>query len=589
MTHDERARVAVVGMAAQFPDAEDVDEFWANLLDGRSAIRQNDGGVVAAIRDPHLFDAEFFGIPATEAQIIDPQHRLFLECCWTALENAGYDPRGCPGSVAVFGGSAFPTYLMGNLAHRRDLFDEHGLLALMLANDRDALAARVSYTLGLRGPSVAVQSFSSTGLLAVHLAVQSLLGGECDSALAGAVSVRFPQTAGYDGVQTRTPHSRTYDAGAAGPVIGNGVGVVVLKRLADARRDGDAIHGVILGSATNNDGAGRPGFGAPGRTGKAAVVAEALAVAGVPADSIGYVEGHGMATVTGDAIEVGALAGVLRPRAGGPCLLGSVTANVGHLETAAGMAGLIKALCMVRTGEVPPQIDFDRPNPALAKAADVLRVSTERATWPPGDGPRRAGVSIFGIGGVNVHVLVEEPPATAERAPVAGPDLVVLSARTPRALETMTERLLARLLADPGLCLGDLAFTLQTGRTPFAVRRVILARDRAHLIAALLAPEPPIVLSRVEVPADLTEPAGLGERTGLTEQTELAGRAELAGRLWARGVTPHWPLLHRHATRQRVWLPAYPFERTAHWVAPPRQPADPAGQRSTKCPEGALA
>jgi acyl transferase domain-containing protein len=429
--------------------------------------------------------------------------------------------------------------------------------------------------------------------------------------------------------------------------------VVVLKRLADARRDGDAIHGVILGSATNNDGSARPGFATPGRTGKAAVVAEALAMAGVPADTIGYIEGHGMATTTGDAVEVSALAGVLRPRTGKPCLLGSVTANVGHLETAAGMAGLIKALTMLRTGEIPPQIDFDRPNPVLAEAYDVLRVSTERVAWPEGDGPRRAGVSIFGIGGVNVHVLAEQPPAPAERAPVAGPDLVVLSARTPQALADMTARLLARLLADPDLCLGDLAYTLQTGRTPFAVRRVILAHDRAHLITALSAPEPPIVLSRDHVPVvlDMPEagptqvrvhpsylldspqpdrlaaaravsalahpaavtgdgaaaqigpvggpaPAGavvveVGTDGGVRVRTGADSPAlsltELAGRLWGLGVAPHWPVLHRHATRRRVRLPTYPFERTAHWVAPSQQTTGLAGQRFANCRQGAMA
>jgi len=500
-------RLAVIGMAGRFPGARTVGEFWRNIRDGHSSIQrmpepEPDDGVpdvfgergritaLAAVADPELFDAAFFGIRTAEADIIDPQHRLFLECCWEALETAGYDPANCPGLVGVFGGCAFPTYLTEHLAYRPDVLVRHGRVGVALANDRDALTARVSHRLDLHGPAVTVQTFSSTGLVAVHLARQSLLTGECDMALAGAVAVKFPQAAEYRGMQSSDGRCRCFDANADGSVIGNGVGIVVLKRLPDALRDGDHIYAQLIGSATNSDGGRRVGFGTPGAQGKAEVVAEALANADVGADDIGYLEAHGMATPVGDGIELASLARVFRPRAAPPCVLGSVTANVGHLEAAAGVAGLIKAVLTLYHGWIPPQVDFDTPAGPLATAADLFTVATQGRAWPPGDVPRRAGVSSFGLGGVNAHVVLEEAGERPERRPrePGEPSLLVLSGRSPAALDAAVARLRGYLAGRPDLDLGDVAYTLQAGRPAFAYRHAVTCTSVPEAVELLGQP-----------------------------------------------------------------------------------------------------
>ncbi|HYG63669.1 MAG TPA: amino acid adenylation domain-containing protein, partial [Thermoanaerobaculia bacterium] len=418
--------VAIVGMAGRFPGAADVERFWENLVAGVESVRFFPREELAAagvdpklLDDPayvparavlegvELFDAELFGVSPREAETMDPQHRLLLECAWEALEHAGYDPRRYDGPVGVYAGAGPNTYLLFNLASDRESLAAVGPVQAMLGNGADFLATRLSYKLGLRGPSLTVQTACSTSLVAVHLATQALLHGECDMALAGGVRVSVPQRAGYlyqpDGILSPDGHCRPFDAGAQGAVDGEGAGIVVLKRLADALEDGDHIHAVILGTAVNNDGAGRVGYTAPGVDGQAGVIAAAQAVAGVRPETVGLVEAHGTATPLGDPVEVAALRQVFEagPARRGSCALGSVKGNVGHLDTAAGVTSLIKAALALERGVIPPTLHFQRPSPLLELEESPFYVPAEPRAWPAGPRPRRAGVSSFGMGGTN--------------------------------------------------------------------------------------------------------------------------------------------------------------------------------------------
>ncbi|MBM3855507.1 MAG: type I polyketide synthase, partial [Verrucomicrobia bacterium] len=497
--------LAIVGLACRFPGARDVDEFWRNLHDGVESVtfftddELRAAGVDAALltrpdyvkanavlADAERFDAGFFGYTPREAQLLDPQQRVFLECAWTALEHAGYDPSAMRGAVGVFAGAGIGTYLLRQIAPNPAVVESAGGFSVLLANDKDFLPTRVAYKLNLRGPALGVQTACSTSLVAVHLAGQSLLAGECDAALAGGVAIRFPQTAGYvfqEGmILSPDGHCRAFDAQGAGIVAGNGAGVVVLKRLADALADGDTIHAVIRGSAINNDGAGKVGYTAPSVEGQAAVIAEALAVAEVEPATIGYVEAHGTGTALGDPIEVAALTRAFGGRNGGRpwCALGSVKTNFGHLDTAAGVAGLIKAVLALRHAEIPRSLHFDTPNPQIDFARSPFRVAVQREPWPTGATPRRAGVSSFGIGGTNAHVVLEEAPPVAVVPQTETPQLLVVSARTEGALARAGTRLAGHLRQDPAANLADVAFTLAAGRRAFAHRRFAVGRTAAE-------------------------------------------------------------------------------------------------------------
>ncbi|MFB6602091.1 type I polyketide synthase [Streptomyces noursei] len=507
--------VAVVGMACRFPGAESVAEFWQNLKDGRETTTFfTDGELLAAgvgpdeladpgyvraaqlLPDVETFDAGHFKVPGDEAEILDPQHRHFLECAHQALEDAGYEPSGYDGQIGVFAGAGMNTYLLQNLAERYRTASSVGHYRLMLANDKDFLATRVSYKLDLRGPSVNINTACSTSLVAVHTACLSLFAGECDMALAGAVHLRVPQTRGYvhqEGmIFSPDGHCRAFDADAAGTVIGSGVGVVVLKRLADAVADGDTVHAVIKGSAVNNDGSAKTGYTAPSVTRQAAVIAEAQDVADCPPETIGYVEAHGTGTPLGDPIEVAALTEAFGD-AGGPgsCALGSVKTNVGHLDTAAGMAGLIKTVLMLREGTLVPSLNFRAPNPDIDFAAGPFAVHTELSAWETGGRPRRAGVSSFGIGGTNAHVVLEQPVPPAPAARPRGAELLVLSARTGAALDRATGNLARYLRSAPDADLSAIAHTLAAGRAAHPHRRAAVCRDTGDgaLTLAILDPE----------------------------------------------------------------------------------------------------
>ena len=494
--------VAIIGMAGRFPGARDVGEFWRNLLAGVESIsrferdelepsmleapgaRDRAGYVpVRGILDGiEMFDAEFFGINPKEAQILDPQQRLFLEAAWEALERAGYEPATTGGTVGVFAGMGNNTYFAANLREHRELIDLVGALQTMMGNEKDYLATRVSYKLDLKGPSVTVQTACSTSLVAICQAVQSLLAYQCDMALAGGVSISLPQKQGYlwqdGGITSAGGHCRAFDAQADGTVFSNGLGVVVLKRLADAVADGDHVCAVIKGSAINNDGSGKVSFLAPGVDGHAEAIAMAQAFARIDARSIGYIEAHGTGTELGDVVEVAALTQAFRSQTPdvGFCALGSVKTNIGHLDVAAGVAALIKAVLVLQHRIVPPTLHFTSPNPKLGLEKSPFFVNTSPLEWADGSTPRRAGVSSLGVGGTNAHVVLEESPAAEASGAGRGTELLVLSARTASALDRATENVLDYLESHPDVPLADIAYTLQVGRRRFARRRALVCR-----------------------------------------------------------------------------------------------------------------
>ncbi|HSL82849.1 MAG TPA: beta-ketoacyl synthase N-terminal-like domain-containing protein [Thermoanaerobaculia bacterium] len=511
--------VAIVGMAGRFPGARSVDELWANLAAGVESVTVfSDEELLAAgvppelLADPayvragavldgvDLFDAPLFGYSPREAEVMDPQHRIFLECAWEALERAGYDPSAYPGAIGVFAGSNLSTYLL-RLHADPEVRGSVNMLQAILGNDRDSLTTAVSYKLGLRGPSVAVQTFCSTSLVATHMAVRSLRSGECDMALAGGIRVVVPVCQGYlyerGGLSPADGRSRPFDARADGSVLGNGVGLVVLKRLADALEDGDLVHAVIKGSAINNDGSLKAGYTAPSVEGQSEAVALAYEDAGVDPRTVGYLEAHGSATALGDPIEVAALTRAFRRWTGdaGFCALGSVKSNFGHLDRAAGVAGLIKAALALEREEIPPTLHFERPNPEIDFAASPFRVAAERTAWPrngsqhggngSGAAPRRAGVSSLGMGGTNVHVVLEEAPVREPSGPSREHQLLVLSARSEAALERASEHLADHLEAAPETSLADAAFTLKVGRKTLEHRRFVVCRTATEAVATL--------------------------------------------------------------------------------------------------------
>jgi acyl transferase domain-containing protein/thioesterase domain-containing protein/acyl carrier protein len=503
--------IAIVGMAGRFPGARNLREFWQNLHDGVESIRSlTDGELLAAgadaeelrqadyvkrasiLDDVPLFDAAFFGLSPRDAAIMDPQHRHFLECAWEALEDAGHPPHGFSGSIGVFAGSGMNSYLIHNLLANRRLTESAGLFQLkQTGNDKDVLATRVSYQLDLRGPSINVQTACSTSLVAVHLACQSLLNYECDMALAGGVTIEIPHGRGYtyrEGeILSRDGHCRSFDAASTGTVFGSGAGIVVLRRLEDAIADRDNLRAVILGSAINNDGARKVGYLAPSVEGQAEVVAEALEFAGVNADDISYVETHGTGTIVGDPIEVKALTQAFRKSTARKdyCAIGSLKTNVGHLDAAAGVAGLIKTVLALEHTQLPASLHFSNPNPHIDFQSSPFFVNSKLSDWSPGSTPRRAGVTSLGIGGTNAHVILEEAPPQVVSQDTKPYLLLTISAKTENAVERACENVIAHLDAHPDLRLADAAFTSQLGRRAFPHRRAIVIANTRDSIASV--------------------------------------------------------------------------------------------------------
>jgi acyl transferase domain-containing protein/thioesterase domain-containing protein/acyl carrier protein len=507
--------IAIIGYAARFPGAENAGQFWENLTHGVESIRtftaeelQSVGVAPSLLRDPdyvragaplsHLdaFDALFFGISPRDAAIMDPQQRFFMEGAWEALEHAGYAPGTFSGSTGVFAGSGPNSYLINNLLSDPDLVEKEGIFLLRhTGNDKDVLATRLSYQMNLRGPSINIQTACSTSLVAVHLACQSLLHLDCDMAIAGAVSIEIPHAIGYhyrqNEIQSHDGHCRAFDANATGTVFGSGLGVVILRRLSDAIAAGDPIHAVIKGTAVNNDGSRKVGFLAPSAEGQAEVILEALGAAGVPPGSIDYLETHGTGTPIGDPIELSALGRVFAGREN-PLRIGSVKTNIGHLDTAAGMAGLIKTVLALDHGQIPPTLHFKTLNPLIDTGATTVEVVDRLTDWKSGDnGPRRAGVTSLGIGGTNAHVILEEAPKPAPSRARRAVRLFTLSAKSAGALEDATRALAGHLRRFPDENLDDVAFTLHAGRCEFAHRRMFLARDHAEALQRAELPGSP--------------------------------------------------------------------------------------------------
>ncbi|MFE9344527.1 type I polyketide synthase [Streptomyces olivaceus] len=500
-------RIAVIGMAARLPGAPDPASLWENLRAGRSSVRtlgngQGDDGRVRAagvVDDAECFDADHFGMSRKESALTDPAHRLFLECCAHALEDGGYAGQAHGRRVGVYAGGGmnlygpglpyFARHGMGGGAPSANVMEE---MQGLIGGQQDFLATRVAYRLGLTGAAVAVQSACSTGLVAVHLAAQSLLSGENDLVLAGAAAVHLPQTEGYvpdpEFILSPSGVCRAFDAASDGTVGGNGVAVVLLKRLDAALADGDEIQAVILGSAVNNDGAAKAGFTAPGVQGHTEVVRLALARAGIDADSVGHVEAHGTGTELGDLVEFEALSRAYRSERGRTefCTLGSVKPSLGHLDTCAGMAGLVKTVLMLRHGIIAPTANVTRPSPRLPWETSPFRLATVAEEWRTSRGvPRRGGVSALGFGGTNAHVLFEEPPAATVRPQPAHPLPVPISARSQEALHEVAARLRDELRARPGLGVADVHTTLALGRAHQSHRTVVHGRTAAELADGL--------------------------------------------------------------------------------------------------------
>lgn len=510
MTEFDDNDIAIIGMAIRVPGASTIEEYWENLKNGVESLRTYTdeelaarGVSAATLADPNYvkagmplqgydqFDPEFFGFSPKEAAILDPQHRQFYEVAWEALERAGHPPKTFDGNIGVFAGCGMGAYFAFNLLSNPDLVDSVGLFLLRhTGNDKDFLSTRVSYAFDLKGPSVNIQTACSTSLVATHVAVQSLLSRECDLALAGGVTIELPHGVGYhykEGeILSPDGHCRTFDHRSKGTVFGSGVGVVVLRRLRDALEAGDHIHAVIKGSAVNNDGSTKVGYLAPSVDGQAAAVAEALAVANVSADTVTYVECHGTATPVGDPIEIAALTQAFRESSDrvGYCLVGSVKSNIGHLDTAAGVAGLIKAALALENKLIPPSLHFEKPNPAIAFEGSPFVVASKLTEWKS-DGPRRAGVNSLGVGGTNAFVVLQEAPPVAARELDDAAQPLVISARNKRALDDAAARLAKWLRSHPEQPLADVAFTLLEGRHGFEHRRVLGAKTHEEAAALL--------------------------------------------------------------------------------------------------------
>lgn len=510
--HDEvNNDIAVIGMAARLPGALSVADYWRNLVDGKESVTTfTDEELLAAgvpvrqLKDPRYvkagvvlegldrFDAEFFGLSPKEAAIMDPQHRQFLECAWEALEDAAEPPQRFAGPIGVFAGCGMGSYFAYNVLRNRQLLDEVGFFLLRhTGNDKDFLATRVSYCFDLKGPSVNVQTACSTSLVAIHYAAQSLLNRECDMALAGGVTLELPHRRGYlftEGeILSPDGHCRAFDHRSRGTIFGSGAGVVVLRRLEDALRDRDHIYAVLKGSAINNDGAGKVGYLAPSVDGQSAVVAEAQALAGIEPAEVGYIECHGTGTEIGDPIEVSALnqafAGVTQRQY---CGLGSVKTNIGHLDTAAGVASFVKVCLALKHEQLPATLNYEAPNPLIDFANSPFFVNDRLRPWPRGGRPRYAGVTSLGVGGTNAHVLLGEAPVAAPAPAVKpGPQLLVWSARNPRSLDEYARRLADFVRREPGVALADVASTLAFGRHAFPRRRVAVCHDHGDALRVL--------------------------------------------------------------------------------------------------------
>ncbi|MFK0253887.1 aminotransferase class III-fold pyridoxal phosphate-dependent enzyme [Streptomyces sp. NPDC090445] len=567
---NKESSIAVVGMAGRFPGSDTLDSFWAALDEGREAVRDytelelrrtgvdpallSDADYVrrgAHLRNIDRFDASFFGYTGREAELMDPQQRIFLELCHEALEGAGHGPGTFDGAIGVYAGTRRSGY--GDLLNRPE-YDNVTDEFIKASNEPDALATKIAYKLGCTGPAFTVQTYCSSSLVAVHLACRQLLDGECDIALAGGVALRIPQHTGYlwrpGGTRSQDGRCRPFDASANGLIFGDGAGVVVLRPLEDAEADGDPILAVIRGSALTNDGAQRAGYAAPGVAGQARAVREALEAAEVDPAEVSYVEAHGAGTPLGDSIEIKALTQAFGGERHGYCAIGSVKANVGHLDAAAGITGLVKTVLALRHRRIPASLNFHVPHPEIDLIGSPFYVSAESGDWDPPSGRRIAGVSSLGIGGTNAHVVLEEAADVPNEPSAARRHLIVLSAKSREALDVATTELRRHLEEHPDLNPADVAYTLQRGRQAHRYRRVLIAGDCAEAARSLRR-------------------AAYRDGDAMTgDAPRLSGDAlQDLGSRWLAGEAVDWSELYPGERRRRLPLPTHPMLRKRHWPA----------------------
>lgn len=524
----KKGDIAIIGMSGRFPGAENVEQLWKNLLEKKNSISKwsvdeidasipaelrNDPDYVKArgvITDADKFDAGFFGVNPRVAALMDPQQRVFLETAWGALEDAAYDPAQFAGLIGVYAGMGNNTYFTRNVIGHPELIEQVGDFAVMTANEKDYIATRLAFEFDLRGPALSIHTACSTSLVAIAQAFKALRDGECDMALAGGIALTVPFNSGIvyneGGMYSPDGSTRTFDAGGKGTSFSDGVGIVVLKRLDDAIRDNDHIYATIKGAALNNDGSDKASFTAPSVRGQAEVIAMAQADAGVTPSEVTYVETHGTATPLGDPIEVEALTlafkstgeipGKARNDGSKYCAIGSIKSNIGHLTAAAGAAGVIKTALALQQEKIPASIGFEKPNPSIDFANSPFRVAADNIAWPRTSTPRIAGVSSFGVGGTNAHVILAEPPAAVASSASRTKQLLMLSAKTKTSLDVMTENLRAWLEAHPDASLADAAFTLQLGRRHFKHRRLIVGGSHGEVIEVIANKDPNLIGTR---------------------------------------------------------------------------------------------
>ena len=564
--------IAVIGMAGRFPGAKNIHEFWDNLVSGKESITffdkeemQESGISTAELDNPNYvgakgymadgdcFDAAFFGCSPSEAQLMDPQHRILLETAYAALEDAGCNPERYSGYIGVFTSASFNTYLLHHLSRNPSLLSDTNFYQLAIANANDFLATRLSYKLNLQGPSQTIQTACSSSLVSIHHACQSILNYECDVALAGGVSITAPLKSGYmykrDSIGSPDGHCRPFDAAANGTLAGNGCGVVVLKRLGDAIADHDRIYAIIKGSAINNDGGNKVGYTAPSVNGQAKVIQMAQAVANAAPETIDYIETHGTGTHLGDPIEIAALTRAFGHKSTSNqwCAIGSLKGNIGHLDVASGVTGFIKAALSIYHKVIPPTINFTAPNPEIEFEDTPFFVNTQLRPWEEKKNPRRAGVSAFGIGGTNAHVILEEAPKKQELSALMEADawyILPISAKTPSALATMRGQFIAYLESHPDICLANVAYTMQTRRIPYTQREVLICRRedgriRIHVVSH-------------EFPIELIGDIPLSY-VGYTNT-------------WLHGNNDALSPLLIEENVEVISLPSYPFAKTSYWL-----------------------
>ncbi|MCX8132086.1 MAG: SDR family NAD(P)-dependent oxidoreductase [Clostridia bacterium] len=578
--------VAIIGMSGRFPGARNIREFWNNLKNGVESISyfskddaracgideeslNNPDYVFAGgiLDDIDMFDAGFFGFNPREAENMDPQHRLFLECSYEALEDAGYSRNDYDYPVGVYAGSNMSYYFLYHLLNKLGVKDD---LAIAIGNDKDYLATRTSYEFNFKGPSINVQSACSTSMTAIAMAYEGLLNYHCDMALAGGSGIKLPQKSGYlyqtGMIGSPDGHTRPFDSNAYGTIFTSAVGVILMKRVEDAIRDGDHIYAVIRGMSVNNDGSTKVGFTAPSREGQAEVIAAAQNLAGVNPEDISYIEAHGTGTSLGDPIEISALTQVFNQstQKKGFCAIGSVKSNIGHAISGAGVAGMIKTALALEHKEIPPSINFDLPNPKIDFENSAFYVNTKLTDWKSTGKPRIAGVSSFGFGGTNVHAVLEEAPDSKSSAPSRQWQLITLSARTPAALDKMCDNLASFFKDNPNVNFADAVYTLHIGRKEFEHRRAIVCKNKEDAVRLLELKEGQYIFSGISenVDSEYSETSKIIGEKNANEEVMLTALAKL----WVEGSAIDWEEFHEGEQRLRIPLPTYPFERKKYWV-----------------------